>query len=118
MLRFFCKSKIHGATITHAELQYEGSITIDDDLLRAADMMPYERVQVVNLNNGQRLETYVIRGKAGSGVVGLNGPAARMGMIGDRVHIISYAAIDAEEASFLEPQCIHVDGSNRAQAPK
>ncbi len=118
MLRFFCKSKIHGATITHADLQYEGSITIDEDLLRASDIMPNERVQVVNLNNGQRFETYVIKGKSGSGVVGLNGPAARMGMIGDRIHIISYAAVDTEEASFLEPKCIYVDGSNRVQARK
>ncbi|MFQ6092961.1 MAG: aspartate 1-decarboxylase, partial [bacterium] len=77
MQRFLCKSKIHGATITRSDLQYEGSITIDEVLLQAADILPYERVQVVNVSNGQRFETYVITGAPDSGEIGLNGPAAR-----------------------------------------
>ena len=112
MQRFFCKSKIHSATITHANLQYEGSITIDETLMNAADILPFERVQVVNINNGQRFETYVIRGTAGSGEIHLNGPAARLGQVGDMVHILSYALIDDEDASFHEPKIIHVDSSN------
>lgn len=113
MQRFFCKSKIHGATLTHANLKYEGSITIDESLLKAADMLPFERVQVVNLNNGQRFETYIIKGPADSGEIHLNGPAARLGAVGDMVHILSYALVEAEEASFHEPKIIHVDEGNR-----
>lgn len=113
MQRFFCKSKIHGATITQVYLQYEGSITIDESILIAADILPFERVQVVNVNNGRRFETYVIKGEAGSGKIHLNGPAARMGQIGDIVHIVSYALVDSEEASFHEPKIIHVDSANR-----
>lgn len=113
MQRFLCKSKIHGATITHTYLSYEGSITIDESLLKAADLLPYERVQVVNVNNGRRFETYVIKGKAGSAEVHLNGPAARMGEVGDVIHILSYVLVDAEEASFHEPRIVYVDRTNR-----
>jgi aspartate 1-decarboxylase len=113
MQRIFCNSKVHGATITHANLKYEGSITIDETLLKAADILPFERVQVVNISNGQRFETYVIKGKANSGEIHLNGPAARLGQIGDRIHILSYILVNAEEASFHEPKIIYVDGTNR-----
>ena len=92
------KSKIHRAVITEANLNYVGSITIDEDLLDAVNLIENEKVQVVNVNNGERLETYVIRGKRGSGICCLNGPAARRGMVGDVVVIISYASMDFEEA--------------------
>ena len=113
MQRFFCKSKIHGASITQTQLHYEGSVTIDETLMNAADILPFERVQVVNISNGQRFETYVIKGAADSGEILLNGPAARLGQVGDTVHILSYALIDTEDASFHEPKIIHVDNSNR-----
>ncbi len=91
------KSKIHGATVTQADLHYEGSITIDEELLQRAAIIEGERVQIVNLNNGERLETYTIIGKRGSGVIGLNGPAALKCRKGDKIHIISYAMIDPRE---------------------
>lgn len=107
------RAKIHRATVTQAELYYEGSITIDEDLLKAADILPFEKVQVVNVNNGSRLETYTIAGKAGSGVICLNGPAARLGYPGDEVVIITYAQMSEEEARAHRPVVIHVDKSNR-----
>jgi aspartate 1-decarboxylase len=113
MQRILCNSKIHGAKITQTNLNYEGSISIDETLLKASDILPYERVQIVNLSNGQRFETYVIRGKPDSGEIGLNGPAARLGQVGDTVHILSYILMEAEEASFHEPKIIHVDHENR-----
>ena len=97
------KSKIHRAVITEANLNYVGSITIDEDLIEAANIIENEKVQVVNVNNGERLETYVIRGKRGSGICCLNGPAARKGMVGDIVVIISYALIDFEVAKKFKP---------------
>jgi aspartate 1-decarboxylase len=108
-----CKSKIHRATLTDANLHYEGSITIDSDLLKAADIIPYEKVQVVNVNNGNRLETYAIEGKGGSGEVCLNGAAARLGSRGDVVIIISYATVDDIEAREWEPKKVLVDSKNR-----
>ncbi|RJP26088.1 MAG: aspartate 1-decarboxylase [Candidatus Abyssobacteria bacterium SURF_5] len=113
MLRTMCKSKIHRATLTDANLHYEGSITIDSDLLEAADILPYEKVQVVNINNGNRLETYAIEGKAGGGDICLNGAAARLGAPGDLVIIISYATMDDVEAREWEPKKIRVDEKNR-----
>jgi len=107
------KSKIHRATITGADLDYEGSISIDRDLLDLAEIMVYERVQVVNLNNGNRFETYVIEAERGSGKIELNGPAARLGQPGDLVIIISYAAVTREEAENLAPRIILVDKANR-----
>ena len=92
------KSKIHRATVTMAELYYEGSITIDTDLLKAAEILPFEKVQVVNVNNGSRLETYTLEGEAGSGIICLNGPAARLGAVGDEVVVITYAHMSKEEA--------------------
>ena len=97
------KSKIHRAVITEANLNYVGSITIDEDLMDAANVIENEKVQVVNVNNGERLETYVIKGKRGSGICCLNGPAARKGMVGDVVVIISYALMDFEEAKKFKP---------------
>lgn len=113
MQRILCNAKIHGATITRTNLNYEGSISIDETLIKAANILPYERVQVVNLSNGQRFETYVIRGEPDSGEIGLNGPAARLGEVGDTVHILSYVHMSTDDASFHEPTIIHVDHKNR-----
>jgi aspartate 1-decarboxylase len=116
MLRAICKSKLHGATITETELQYEGSITLDTDLIEAANMMPWERVQIVNLNNGSRIETFIIPGKAGSGTVCLNGPAARTAVVGDVVHVISYAEMTDEEATGYQPIMVNLDEQNRIRS--
>ena len=97
MFRIMMKSKIHSARITQANLLYEGSITIDEDLMEKADILLNERVQVVNVNNGARFETYVIKGERGSGSICLNGPAARLGTEHDVIHIISYAHVDESE---------------------
>jgi aspartate 1-decarboxylase len=97
------KSKLHRVTITQADINYIGSITIDEDLMDAANMIENEKVQVVNINNGERLETYIIKGKRGSGVVCLNGPAARKAQVGDIVIIISYASMPFEEAKTFKP---------------
>ncbi|GET32905.1 aspartate 1-decarboxylase [Prolixibacter bellariivorans] len=101
-----CKSKIHRVTVTAADLQYVGSITIDEDLMDAANLIENEKVQIVNINNGERLETYVIRGERGSGEVCLNGPAARKVAVGDVVIIISYATMDFEEAKKWKPSLV------------
>jgi aspartate 1-decarboxylase len=113
MLRSMCKSKIHRATVTDANLNYVGSITIDADLIAAADLMEYEQVHVVNVNNGARFETYVISGEAGSGEICLNGAAARLAQPGDKVIIISYAQYDAVELQEYRPVFIFVDEANR-----
>ncbi len=107
------KSKIHRATITATDLHYEGSLTLDLELMRAAQILPYEKVQVVNVNNGSRLETYVIEGPAGSGVVQLNGAAARWGAPGDLVIILTYASLEPTEALRHHPYVVHVDERNR-----
>jgi len=107
------KSKIHRATITGADLNYEGSISIDMNLLDAAGIIVFEKVQVVNLNNGARLETYVIEGKRGSGEVMLNGPAARLGQPGDVIIIIAYADMSPEEAKDHQPKIVMVGKGNR-----
>ncbi|GGF33596.1 aspartate 1-decarboxylase [Echinicola rosea] len=107
------KSKIHRVKITQAELHYVGSITIDEDLMDAANMIENEKVQIVNINNGERLETYVIKGERGSGMVCLNGPAARKAQVGDVVIIISYASMDFEEAKQYKPVVIFPDDSNK-----
>jgi len=106
------KSKIHMATLTGTELYYEGSISIDQDLLDAAGILVGEQVHVVNLNNGSRLVTYTISGKRGSGIVELNGPAARLGYIGDKVVIITYAQMNEAEAKANQPTVILVDEKN------
>ena len=107
------KSKIHRVKITQAELHYVGSITIDEDLMDAANLIAGEKVQIVNVNNGERLETYVIKGERGSGMICLNGPAARKAQVGDVVIIISYAFMDFEEAKNFEPTVIFPDQNNR-----
>jgi aspartate 1-decarboxylase len=107
------KSKIHRATVTGADLNYEGSISIDKELISAANLMTYEKVQVVNLNNGARFETYIIEGGAGTGEVMLNGPAARLGQIGDLIIILSYAEMSTDDAAHFSPRIIVVDSKNR-----
>ncbi len=108
-----CKSKIHRVTVTEADLHYEGSITIDETLMEAANLIEFEKVQVVNVNNGERLETYVIRGERDSGVICLNGPAARRAQKGDLVIIISYASMTPEEARTHRPVLLFPDAQNR-----
>jgi len=103
------KSKIHRVTITESDLNYVGSITIDQDLMEAANLIANEKVQVVNINNGERLDTYVITGERGSGEICMNGPAARKVAVGDIIIIISYASIDFEEAKSFEPSLIFPD---------
>jgi len=112
MLRTVLKSKIHRVHITEANLYYEGSITIDERLMQAADIIEGEKVEVLNLNNGHRLETYAIRGKRGTGVVCLNGPAARGACVGDNVIIVSYIMVDAKEAKSIKPKIVKVDARN------
>ena len=107
------KSKIHGATVTEANLKYTGSITIDKTLLRAADIIPFERVQIVNLHNGTRVETYVLEGQEGSGTICMNGAAARWAEIGDRVIIISYGLMASQEIKKHHPKTVFVDEKNR-----
>ncbi len=107
------KSKIHRVALTEANLDYMGSITIDEDLMDAAGLIENEKVQVVNVNNGERLETYIIRGKRGSGTICLNGPAARKGMAGDIIVIIAYALMDFEEAKKYQPKVIFPKAGNK-----
>ncbi|MBP2634631.1 MAG: panD [Firmicutes bacterium] len=107
------KSKIHRATVTEANLNYVGSITIDAALMQAAHILPGEKVQVVNNNNGERLETYTIEGEAGSGIICLNGAAARLVQPGDTVIIITYALVDAKEAQELKPVVVMVNQQNQ-----
>ena len=107
------KSKIHRAVITEANLNYIGSLTLDEDLMDAANLIENEKVQVVNVNNGSRIETYLIKGKRGSGVCCLNGPAARRGAAGDVVIVISYATMDFEEAKKFSPKLVFPKEGNR-----
>jgi len=113
MRRIMCKSKIHRATVTQAELHYEGSLTVDSDLLDAADIIPYERVQVCNINNGERFETYIISGKRRTGTICLNGAAARLGSVGDELIIITYATYTEEELKNYKPTVIILDKNNK-----
>jgi aspartate 1-decarboxylase len=107
------KSKIHRVAITEANLHYVGSLTLDEELMEAANMIEHEKIQVVNVNNGARIETYLIKGKRGSGVCCLNGPAARMGAVGDIVIVISYARMDFEKARHFKPWIVFPDSDNR-----
>ncbi|GFH37948.1 aspartate 1-decarboxylase [Streptomyces pacificus] len=113
MLRTLFKSKIHRATVTQADLHYVGSVTVDAELMEAADLLPGELVHIVDIDNGARLETYVIEGERGSGVIGINGAAAHLVHPGDLVILISYAQVDDAEARELAPRVVHVDGRNR-----
>ena len=107
------KSKIHQATVTEANLRYEGSITIDEELLRAADILSGEKVQVVNPNNGSRIETYCLPGRAGSGIICMNGGAARCALVGDTVIVIAYGLVEDREARTIRPKVVFVDEANR-----
>ncbi len=115
MLLTLLKGKIHRAVVTQAELEYVGSITIDEQLMEAAGIQEYERVQVVDLDNGQRLETYAIAGERKSGVICLNGAAARLVQPGDRVIIMVYALMQPEEVRTFRPKVVFVDSSNRIE---
>jgi aspartate 1-decarboxylase len=107
------KSKIHRATVTESDLNYEGSITVDQLLMDAAQILPFEQVMVSNLNNGERFATYVIAGEKGSGAICLNGPTARKGVVGDRVIIFCYAYYNEEELGLFKPIVVGVDGKNK-----
>lgn len=111
MMRIMLRSKLHRLTVTETDINYEGSITIDKALLKAVDILPGERVQVVNLNNGERFETYALEGK--TGVVCLNGAAARLAVAGDKIIVIGYAVVDEKEARSFKPKVVHLDERNR-----
>ncbi len=111
-MRIMLKGKIHRAHVTEANIDYEGSITIDRKLMREADILPYEQVQVLNINNGARFTTYAIEGEEDSGVICLNGAAARLAIIGDMVIIISYCHVSDEEAKNITPKVVHVNARN------
>ena len=113
MLITVCRAKIANARVTEAQLYYEGSITIDEAILKAVDIQPQEKVEVLNVNNGNRLETYVIAGKAGSGKICLNGPAARSGFAGDQVIILSYGLVDQKEIRNIKPKVVYLDDRNK-----
>lgn len=113
MLHIFCKSKISGLKVTKAELYYEGSITLDAKILDAAGIVPGEKVEVMNVNNGSRIETYAIKAKKGSGVVCLNGPAARSGNAGDELIVLCYGLLDEREIKKAKMRVIKVDARNR-----
>jgi len=108
-----CKSKIHRATITDRSIDYVGSLTIDEDLMKLADLIEFEKIQVANISNGNRFETYVIKGEAGSGTIALNGAAARLGEEGDLVIIIAYGEIDQADGPGFKPAVVHVDKNNK-----
>lgn len=116
MLRTMFTSKIHRATVTHADLHYVGSLTVDQDLLDAADLLPGQQVSVVDIANGNRFETYLIPGERGSGVIGVNGAAAHLAHVGDLVIVMAYGQMDDTEARSYVPRVVHVDGRNRIVA--
>ncbi len=116
MERIFFKSKIHRATVTEANLNYEGSITIDSDLMIAADILPYEKVDVVNISTGDRFTTYALLGKKGSGEICLNGGAARLGHVGDLLIIISYVHLEKKELDTFSTKAVLVDEHNHVQS--
>ncbi|ALV46904.1 aspartate 1-decarboxylase subunit alpha [Arthrobacter alpinus] len=113
MIRTIFKSKIHRATVTHADLNYVGSVTVDADLLDAADILPGELVSIVDITNGARLETYTIPGERGSGVIGINGAAAHLVGVGDLVILMTYAQMTTAEALDFVPSVVHVDANNK-----
>ncbi len=118
MQRFVLHSKIHGARVTLADLNYVGSVTIDADLLEAADLLPNEKILVINLENGARFESYVFEGTAGSGIIGMNGGTARHCQVGDRVLIMSFAAVDAREIKSHVPHLVFVGADNTIESVK
>ena len=116
MILTLLKAKIHRATVTQCDLHYEGSITVDPDLLQASGIQPYEQVDVLNIQNGERFTTYAIEGPRGSGVIGINGAAARLAQAGDLVIICAYARMDAQEAENFQPKILLLDGQNKPMA--
>lgn len=118
MIRFFLRSKIHGATVTEANLHYEGSITIDSHLMNAAGLLPFEKVEIYNVTNGNRFETYVIEGEPGSGKIGINGAAAHLAHEGDKVIIACYAMLHQGQIETHKPRLVFVDANNRAKLLK
>ncbi len=118
MQRLMLKSKIHRARITDSNLHYEGSLTIDADLMKAADILPYEQIKIYNVNNGARFDTYAIEGPAGRGDICLNGAAARMGAVGDLIIIATYAHFEATEIEDHKPKVVMVDSNNRRRVEK
>jgi aspartate 1-decarboxylase len=117
MMRTMCKSKLHGVTVTEANLHYTGSLTIDRTLMEAADIAPYEWLHVANVTTGARFETYAIEGEAGSGVIALNGAAARLGQVGDRLIVMCPAVLSDEELERFAPHLVFVDEHNRIVTP-
>lgn len=115
MLRYMLKSKIHRAVVTEANLNYVGSITIDKELMEAADIMENEKVTIVNINNGQRFDTYVIEGEAGSGLMCLNGAAARLVEVGDLIIILTYTLLETEECKTYKPRLVFVNDKNQIE---
>ena len=113
MYRSMLKSKIHKATVTQADLMYEGSLTIDADLMASVSLIPYEKICIYNINNGERLETYAIEGKPGTGVIGLNGAAARKGLVGDLIIIVSYALFSDGELKTFTPEVVVLNPENK-----
>ena len=116
MLITFCKAKIAHARVTQAELYYEGSITIDENIIKSVGIIPGEKVEIFNVNNGSRIETYVIAGKAGLGQICLNGPAARQGYAGDKLIIVSYCLVTPDEARGMKTATVYLDDANRVKA--
>jgi len=112
------KSKIHRARVTDCNIDYEGSITIDSNLLKAADILPYERVEILNINNGARFSTYAIEGNPGSGDICLNGAAARLACVDDVIIIITYQQVPADEAGQVKPRMVYVDRHNRVKSTR
>ena len=115
MTRFMLKTKIHRATVTESDVAYEGSLTVDRDLMDVAGIVPFEQVGVYNINNGERFETYVIEGERGTGVIGLNGAAARKGLVGDLIIIVTYAALAEDELAGYKPTILLMDEQNRVK---
>lgn len=118
MLRHMLSVKIHDATVTRTALDYEGSITLDPALLEKTGLLPNEKVEVLNLNNGARFQTFVIRGGKNTGQICLNGPAARLGQPGDRIHILCYALVDEKELKDFKTRCVYLDGKNKIKKVK
>ncbi|MCC7430462.1 aspartate 1-decarboxylase [bacterium] len=113
MLRTMCRAKIHRATVTQAELHYEGSLTVDSAILEQVQIAPYEKVSIVNVNNGQRFETYIIEGEPNSGVFCLNGAAARLGQVGDKIIVIAYGLVEDQEVKGFSPKVVLLDDNNK-----
>lgn len=113
MLREVCRAKLHRLTVTEADLEYEGSLTLDETLMRAADLVPYEKIQVANITNGNRFTTYVIPGPADSGVVCINGAAAHLGKAGDQIIVMAFGQLSPDELATFQPKKIFVDEQNR-----